>query len=130
MGPGAHDFASLMKRMVLALLAVFCAAVVQVQPVEPLKTCPCDCCHCKHPGECGMPACRSSSTASPTVATAQSVPNGRSAPRLLAQPGPFLASFVFAPGIGSAPSSALTPSALAVPTAHVPLFKAHCSFLI
>jgi hypothetical protein len=56
---------------------------------------------------------------------------GRAAVRPMAQSSrlfasPFLASRIEA----TAALCALAPSALAVPAAHVPLFKAHCSFLI
>jgi hypothetical protein len=120
-----------MKRLVLATLAVFCAAIVQVQPVEPLTTCQRACCHCAHPGACGMPSCRASTNPAPLVATAQSAQRGRAAARPLAQSGQFFFSVFPALRIEfAADPSGLAPSALAVPTAHAPLFKAHCSFLI
>jgi len=112
-------------------MAVVCAAFVQVQPVVLSDSCQCACCHCKVPGACGIPGCRTPTPESPMVAAAHPAGLGRGAARPLAQPGqPFSASFI-ASRIGSdAALSALVPSALAVPAAHVPLFKAHCSFLI
>jgi hypothetical protein len=65
------------------------------------------------------------------LATVQTAGIGRAAVRPMAQPGRLFASPFLAFRIElAAASNALAPSPLAVPTAHVPLFKAHCSLLI
>jgi hypothetical protein len=128
--PEAHSFAS-MKRVAWLLLAVFCTVLVQVQPAEAqvakAKACAC----CQHPGACAMPCC----SASPSVSTALALaPSGRVARSpLLRRAEPlrgvmeiFSTSFVATEAV----RPALPASAEAALAAGVPLFKAHCSFLI
>lgn len=118
-----------MKRMVWFVLAAFCSAFVRVQPVELAPNCHCACCHCKVPGACGMPCSRAPATASVMVAAQER--NSVAVPAVRgAQPsgpaGKFYASFV-----EPATVRLLFPaSAQAARAAHVPLFKAQCSFLI
>jgi len=78
-----------------------------------------------------MPSCVTPTQAAPMLATVQAAYAGRAAVRAMPLPGQIFASTfpVFRIELASA-KSALAPSASAVPTAHVPLFKAHCSFLI
>jgi hypothetical protein len=123
-----------MKRFVWILLAAFCTAIAQVQPVEPLplKQASCGCCE-DGAGACGMrdcvppPACPSAcaglvlASARATLrAEVESVmPKSRSfRDRFYAQ---------FSPR--QAVPAEIAPRVVA-PTASVPVFKAHCSFLI
>ncbi len=119
---------SRMKRLTWLLLAVFCTVVVQVQGVEgPAKAKAGACCPC---GGCGMPCCPP-----PASAAAAFIPDSSAlvarlpAPRRV--PGSrwaetFYASFAEPEAF----RSALPASAEAARAAGVPLFKAHCSFLI
>lgn len=120
-----------MKRVAWLLLAVFCPALVQVQPVQIQQTtCSC-CCHCKVPGECGMPCSRvpvpaplsfASERATPLTAPArerQSRSEQRTELRFFSV---FVESMTEIGAIGMAPPPASP--------ARVALFKAHCSFLI
>ena len=120
-----------MKRLAWLLIAVLCTALVQVQPVDGLtkaKTCNC----CKVPGACGMPGCCPPPASRPTaLSSAQSarvvsLPASRKAQPVRVAMDKFYASFVEPAAV----SPALLASAEAAPAAHVPLFKAHCSFLI
>jgi hypothetical protein len=123
-----------MKRFVWLILAAFCTAIAQVQPVEPLqmKQASCDCCE-EGAGACGMrdcapaPSCPSTgaslvlaSGAATLRAEAESVmPKSRSfRDRFYAQ---------FSPR--QAVPAEIAPQVVA-PAASVPVFKAHCSFLI
>lgn len=120
-----------MKRAVWLVLAVFCAALAQVQPVDGLaakaKSCP-----CCHPGACEMPGCCPSPASTPVAfnsAQAECV-KGVPAPNR-AQPAcgsadTFYAAFVEPIAVGGL----LLAADQAAPAANVPLFKAHCSLLI
>ncbi|HWA86744.1 MAG TPA: hypothetical protein VG710_11005 [Opitutus sp.] len=120
-----------MKHLVWLWIAAFCLAVAQVPPVGAVvvhaKAKPC--CPCE--GKCGMPACpvpaaapqSAFDTARPLTVARPQVGRNAVAPRRADRK--FFASFVppaVAPVDPSAP--------LAVPPASVPLFRAHCSFLI
>src|SRR5580698_2085550 len=116
-----------MKRAVWLLLAVFCAALWQVQPVDGVGAKAR--CHCCHPSACGMPGCCASATTACSPARAEdgarlSAPTRMQAARSRTET--FYASFVETDS-KSGPSFA---SARAVPAARVPLFEAHCSLLI
>jgi hypothetical protein len=120
-----------MKRVVWLVLAVFCAALAQVQPVDGLgtKAKPCPCCH---PGACGMPGCcpppASASTAfsSAQAESVRSVPAPRRAQAARGPANAFYAAFAEPAHV----RSSLLATAQAAPAASLPLFKAHCSFLI
>jgi hypothetical protein len=117
-----------MKRLVWLLLAVFCIALVPVQSVDKAKTCSC----CKVPGACGMPGCCPPPASLPAAlspaqsARAADLHACRKAEPVRRAGEKFYASFVEP----AAARAALLASAEAAPAAHVPLFKAHCSFLI
>jgi hypothetical protein len=120
-----------MKRVICLLLALCCTAFMRVQPVELGLRAACTRCHCKTPGDCGMP-CAPAAAAAPVMFAAEhsariARPAAESQPRATR---PSEEKF-FAPFVES-PTSAvgLDPSALMVATDGVPLFKAHCSFLI
>jgi hypothetical protein len=120
-----------MKRLVWILLAAFCTALAQVQPVDlPVtkhEVCGC----CEGSGSCGMPDCI------PQPATNQPAPVAKAplaqrteARRLLSASRQKRESFpavfgsrVFRVTTGCAPTRAAV-------AAEVPLFKVHCSFLI
>jgi hypothetical protein len=119
-------------RTVWLLLAVFCTSLVGVQPVEITEGSHCSrACHCKVPGACGMPCTRITAISRELAATeraprvAKPVANAqKDCVRQLQRK--FFAPFVEPP---SSVVAALAPVALAPPTA-VPLFQAHCGFLI
>jgi hypothetical protein len=121
-----------MKRFVWLLLAVFCATMAQVQPVDSLAKAKMRGC-CRIPGACGMPGCcpAPASTSPVTSASAGSAlataPAARRAQTSRGVPEKFYASF--AERLASRPL--LPPaSADAARSAYGPLFAAHCSFLI
>jgi hypothetical protein len=123
-----------MKRAAWFLLAIACSAFVRVQPVELLNPCPCICrgfCHCKVPGACGMPCCGAPTPAWQALANEQTAGIRGVARRSSAHPPQLSGAPYLAPGSEvTGAFSALAPSALVAPAARVPLFKAHCSFLI
>jgi hypothetical protein len=119
-----------MKRIAWLLLALFCTALVQIQPVrgQSLKAKACDCCHGS--GACGMPeCCPPSAFASVALGSEESLrlarPAAQPAQAVRCEQADFYASFVepaaFRPALSAAAGAA---------PARVPLFKAHCSFLI
>jgi hypothetical protein len=119
-----------MKRFVWILLAVFCTALGQVQPVEPLARVKHACCNCD--GRCGMPDCAPPAPHASTVfvseqGVAVARPASVSSESLTRKSAEkFFAAFA-APCASSVVLSAPWQTA---PAAGVPLFKAHCSFLI
>ncbi len=120
-----------MKRIAWVLLAVLCPAIVRVQPVELAQCKACASCHCKVPGECGMPCGQSSAPAPIMFASAQSarvtkVAGSQNLPDARLAERKFYAACVPPPAVLVA-RGATAPMA---PPAGVPLFKAHCSFLI
>jgi hypothetical protein len=120
----------LVKRLTWLLLAVFCAALVQVQPLERLaKAKTCGCCHT--PGACGMPGCCPTPASTLLAASAErsaskAASEARKARLSRGATGYYYASFVGMRAV----RSHLQASAEATPAAHVPFFKAHCSYLI
>jgi hypothetical protein len=120
-----------MKRLAYLLVAVFCAAMVQVQPADGLAT-KAKMCSCCHPGACGMPGCCPSAAPAPAaLGSAQSARVVSASAIRRALPGRPTVEKFYAPFVEpGAPSPALVASAEAAPTANVPFFKAHCSFLI
>ena len=121
-----------MKRLVWLLIAVVCTALAQVQPVVVASAQDEACCCTGEPaGACGMPDCAPAPAAPscaqglPTVA-AQRSETRRSAPSAKAR------YEIFCVGFDSRPAAvpAGRVSLRGTPAASVPLFKAHCSFLI
>lgn len=120
-----------MKRFVWLLLALFCTALAQVQPVDVPLTKAKACC-CGQACGCGMPGCGLPPAQAPLVFTAaQPAQVAGVSARREAQPRrraavPFYVSLVER----VAAPAALSVSASVVSAAAVPLFKAHCSFLL
>ena len=117
-----------MKRFVWLLLFAFCTALAQVQPVDVpgAKVAKCDCCE-DQAGACGMPDCVAQPAAGQPVASPAAAGQQSEVPRLTrAKREHFYVQFL--------PRPALKPAALmsvaTASAASVPLFKAHCSFLI
>jgi len=121
-----------MKRLVWLLLAVFCTALAQVQPVAiPVAqavSCPC----CDVPGECGMPDCGLPPTSATTgIVIGQPAQIVQIAARRIAARPRQVAFDVSTTGASAQATSAeMGASARAASVLPVPLFKAHCSFLI
>ena len=121
-----------MKRLVWPLLAVFCIALVQAEPVVGLAAKAKSCCCCKIPGACGMPGCCPAPAAVPAAINSGQSARVSAIPTLRkAQPIPAAASIFYLSFLEPAAACRPLPaSAEAAPAARVPLFKAHCSFLI
>lgn len=123
-----------MKRLVWLLLTVLCASFAQVQPVELPAPAPSSCC-CGDTQACGCslpdcappPAHNSLAPLPPGLAASQRDEARRisPAPRLLSDK--FYKRYVAAPDRNE-PVSGLV--GFAPPAASVPVFKAHCSYLI
>ncbi len=122
-----------MKRFVWLFLAVFCTALAQVPrvelPVTPQKTC----CCCDEPGACGMPKCALPPATMPAVYSIESpvtVARPTASPeatRVHLAIREFLAAFLSEPTARQFSPALLVKSP---PPSQVPLFKAHCAFLI
>jgi hypothetical protein len=117
--------------LALLLTLVACAyapAQLGVRPEAPRIACSC----CDGEGSCGMPGCLPPPAASSTPSLA--TPPAQIAQlqvRRLATPArrigeKFYSAFVPSPAVLAAPRAPLT----VTPPAGVPLFKAHCSFLV
>jgi hypothetical protein len=121
-----------MKRLAWLLLAVFCTALAQVQPVDLPVTKVKSCCHSDAPCGCGMPGCGLPPAQAPVVFTAaQPVQVAGISLRREAQPRQAIAAKFYACFLEPVTASvAPAPSALRLSAARMPLFKAHCSFLI
>jgi hypothetical protein len=117
-----------MRRIAWILLAVICSAFARVQPVDIAQCGQCACCHCKVPGDCGMPCSRTPAPAMFAVEPGALVPRPatREAKGVKAPKAGFFASFVESATDRVAPIATVP----AVHAAGVPLFRAHCSFLI
>ena len=122
-----------MKRLVWLVLAAFGTLLAQVQPVDLPATRHEVCSCCEQSGACGMPDCV------PLPATPVQAVFNLQSPATLARmvlkdaaPAPrglknrYFVQFEPRPPAGSA----LGATVIAAPAASVPLFKAHCSFLI
>ena len=121
-----------MKRLVWILLAVVGTAFAQVQPVTLASLHhKCTCCCCDGDGSCGMPGClppappaRTLLTANPPASLAAAAARQVAAPARTAVK--FFAAFVEPAAVFAASRA---PERVRSP-ASVPLFAAHCSFLI
>jgi len=120
-----------MKRLPWLLIALFCAVLVQVQPIDGPLAKPVKCARC-HSGACGMPGCCPTPASAPTVFSSEQsarvdrVPAPHRAQPVRGAEENFYALFI-EPVAGR---GALPACAEAAPAARVPLFKAHCCFLI
>lgn len=121
-----------MKRLVWLILAIFCAALGQVQAVDALgaKAKPCSCCH----GEgCSMPACcPPPSAASSMLETASTAEVARPpSPRRARLAREWAQGFCFSlAALAGTSRQHHAPARAQSPAANVPLFTAHCSLLI
>ncbi|MBI2518602.1 MAG: hypothetical protein HYV95_17135 [Opitutae bacterium] len=122
-----------MKRLAWLFLAVFCTALAQVQPVEPLLPQAKEPCCCESDGACGMPECalppaftQSQTTTLERAGTELRQVARRGAARL-PQVTPKFYSFVTEQVVAT---TMLPASAFATPAASPSLFRLHCSFLI
>lgn len=124
-----------MPRFVWVLVFLWCTALAQVQPVEPLlphpdKECCCDC-----GGTCGMPGC----ALAPAPAQTPAEPAGTltvARPAVTVSKLPlalttekFFALFL-APAAPCAANASPPLPESAAPSASAPLFQQHCSLLI
>ena len=119
-----------MKRLVWILLAVFCTALAQVQPVT-LESTHRKCCCCGGDGSCGMRGCLPPAQA-PSLPTAhQPASVTVSEARQVAEPVRRTGEKFFA-GVVEATAVAAAPRApeWVTPAASAPLFAVHCSYLI
>ena len=121
-----------MKRFVWLLIIAFCTAIAQVQPVAPLQVEQeaCDC--CEGAGGCGMPDCPPPAAPSPAaglVLANEAAALRAAAESVLPKSRSFRNHFYaqFSPRL--AVPAEIAPRVVA-PTASVPAFQVHCSFLI
>jgi hypothetical protein len=117
-----------MKRFVWLLLIAFCSALAQEQPVAAsmANQAKCDCCE-DQAGACEMPDCLPQPAASPAVALEATATQQAEAGKLTrAKRERFYVQFLPRPAL----TPAATMSASAASPASVPLFRAHCSYLI
>lgn len=121
-----------MKRLVWLLLFIFGTALAQVSPVDvrlhPGEACSC----CDRPGACDMPDCVPAPvTTQPVFQAANPATVARMAAKRVT-PSPRLAHedfyVQFLPRLNVAP--AMPARRAAAPSARVPLFQEHCSWLI
>ena len=119
-----------MKRLVWLLILVFGTALAQVPPVELGAQSQPSCSCCDVPGACGMPDCGQAPSAAPSSFAAER-PAGltslatrgkathlyRSAPKILFSEKTSAGAVMFCSGVAGTGET-------------VPLFKAHCSYLI
>lgn len=121
-----------MRRLLAVILTLATCAFAQVQPVVLADAPHPACCCCDHPGACGMPNCLP-----PPVSSTALVSLDRPAPavtaevRRVAKSSRRIGEKFFAAFVEPAAVSVATRSPTRVmPPASVPLFKAHCSFLV
>lgn len=121
-----------MKRLVWLLLTVFVAALAQVAPVAVGAQNQGSCSCCDAPSACGMPDCAMPpSCASTTLLAEQPATSIRTTVRRKAvRPRVAVETILNATEARTAASAALHSPAQAITPTQVPLFKAHCSFLI
>ena len=121
-----------MKRLVWLLLAVVGTAFAQVQPVTflTLSHPACHCCKCNCGGSCGMPGCLPPAPARTLPAANQPAGIVVVQAGQMAEPArtgeKFFAAFVEPAAVFAASRA----PEWVTPPASVPLFAAHCSFLI
>jgi hypothetical protein len=114
-----------MKRLAWLLLGFLCTALVQVTRVEGQPATP-KCCHC-----CQLPGCCLPVAGVPATARAEEPAQAAQAPVLRALPASLGVAQFYAGWVEPAAiRPVLSASAEAAHPARVPLFKAHCCFLI
>jgi len=121
-----------MKRFVWLLALAFCAAVVQVQPVQPLqaKDAGCDCCE-GGANACGMPDCAPAPACPPASALlASEISTLRAEAGSVMPKSRSFRDHFYAPFSPRPAQPAKIAPRIAAPTASVPVFQVHCSFLI
>ncbi len=121
-----------MKRLGRFLLLAFCCTLLVRLPAVDARAVHPKCCgHCAAPGSCGLPGCGGGAASLPLAG--DPAPMARLAPapaQRRAQPAR-RAGIDFSSVFAAAPASLRPPLApTSGPPARVPLFKAHCSFLI
>lgn len=121
-----------MKRLVWLLIAVFGTAFAQVQPVvSPFAQDEACCCCEDAAGACGMPDCAPApTTCQPAFALQTPAAQRMEARRVAPVPQPKRESYFVKFESRPALAPAWRASLAGAPAANVPLFKAHCSFLI
>jgi hypothetical protein len=124
-------YTEVMRRLLAVILILATGAFAQVQPVVPADA-PHKACCCDHPGACGMPDCLPPPVASTALVTLERPAFTATAEvRRAAQPARRIGEKFFAAFVKpAAVSAAAWSSARVMSPAEVPLFKAHCSFLI
>jgi hypothetical protein len=121
-----------MKRLVWLFLAVFCTALAQVQPVDLSATKPEACCCGDASCGCGMPDCGLPPAQSSVTFTAERPTSEfrQQARRVTARLPHAALRFYLSLVEPAVVTTALRAPVKAAPAASVPLFQAHCSFLI
>jgi hypothetical protein len=121
-----------MKRFSWLLLAVFCLALVQVQSVELPGVKPPACACCDVPGTCGLPDCGlPPAQAIPSCAVTQTLSLTRPTLQVESRlPRPPRAKFFAQYVVPAAAPTGVSGAAWSLPVPPVPLFTAHCSYLI
>jgi hypothetical protein len=125
-----YPFSCAMKHLSWILLAVFCTALAQVRPVDPVIQAKHSCCECE--GRCHMPQCALPAPHVPSVFLGEqsvqaALPKENRADRTIVEP---VAKFFEAiAGREPYPVGSVAPRSCGR-AASVPLFRVHCSFLI
>lgn len=120
-----------MKHLAWIFIAIFCTALAQVKPAELLNTKQEVCGCCDNAGDCGMPDCAlpaapAQQALARNVTTVVQVATKRAAATARVSREKFYTQFVSRPAAVPDFRAPLVAAA----AANVPLFKAHCSFLI
>lgn len=118
-----------MKRIAWLLIAVFCSATLRVQPFEKETCTQCVSCHCKVPGDCGVPCNRTTSQASSVSMVELGVAVSALAVRNVAF-GRHASVKFYAPYVEPLIHSVVLSAPAPTRAADGPLYMAHCSFLI
>jgi len=122
-----------MKRLVWLLLAVFCAALTPVRPVDGVQVAAAACDCCENAGDCGMPDCLPPLAATPAVpALAATLPAVLKLEAKRQAPAPRLYRDRFYRQFVSAPARELPTlrATIVAPAATAPVYLAQCSLLI
>jgi hypothetical protein len=118
-----------MKHIAWLLITVFCSATLRVQSVEKEQCTHCVSCHCKVPGDCGMPCSRATTPASSVSALGQRITVASPALRKVAVVHRAAPRF-YAPYVEPPTHSVVFTAPVPARAADGPLYMAHCSLLI